>query len=391
MAADDLHKVADENKNLPKGVGENPDARKIIEDQAQEIKQLRRDQQDLMSRVRVLVTNFPLGLVVVNRDQCIEAANNKAMEYFGYSSEEMAKMPLNVILPEVKNIQVSSQPERFMGRKKSGETFAVECVVNVFDIVGEERLFVSIQDITERFRLEKLRRDLIGMVSHDLRTPLTSIRLTLEMAKAETFGAIDKRGERLFTQSVTSIEYLTGLIENLLDSEKMETGIELEYAHTTVDKIIQKTINTIPKQDINIETEYTNDSLEADRDRIVQILINLISNAIKYSPENGTVRVVAGMEGVMVKFQVIDQGPGVPKELQSIVFERYRQLDQPKGIKKKGFGLGLAICRHLVDAHGGKIWVESDGKNGSKFCFTIPIEPERADNVVQMHVEREAQ
>ena len=125
---------------------------------------------------------------------------------------------------------------------------------------------------------------------------------------------------------------------------------------------------------MKIETDYTNDSLKADEDRVVQVLINLISNAIKYSPDNSVVTVKAGMEGLETKFQVIDQGPGIPKEMLNAVFERYRQLDQSKDTKRKGFGLGLAICKALVEKHGGKIWVESELGKGSNFCFTIPLD-----------------
>lgn len=127
-------------------------------------------------------------------------------------------------------------------------------------------------------------------------------------------------------------------------------------------------------QTVKIEVDYTNDAIKADEDRVVQVLINLISNAIKYSPDNSTVRVIAGMEGLNVKFQIKDEGPGIPKEMHSAVFERYRQLEQSSETKKKGFGLGLAICKALIEKHQGKIWVESDPGKGSSFCFEIPTE-----------------
>jgi signal transduction histidine kinase len=150
-------------------------------------------------------------------------------------------------------------------------------------------------------------------------------------------------------------------------------------AETTVGAIINKAVITADgakdRPTVSIETDITNDVITADEDRIVQVLINLISNAIKYSPDNSVVRVVGGIEGLSAKFQVIDCGPGVPKEMQHIVFERYRQLEQHKSIKRKGFGLGLAICKSLVEKHGGKIWVESEPGKGSKFCFTIPLSP----------------
>lgn len=355
------------------------DTGEVIQKQAEEIIQLRKDQQALLDRVRHLVKNFPLGLIVLDKNQKIEAVNDKTMEYFQYTGEEMKNLHVSLLFPEVKAIEVGAQPVRLMARRKNGETFVVEIAVNMFSMSGGSQLFVSVQDITERSRLEQLRRDLIGMVSHDLRTPLTAVRLTLEMVNEEVFGPISDRGHRSVGQAVSAAGYLTSLVENLLDAEKAESGgIEVDINETTVHQIIEKAISVIPKErGITVETDYTNDSIKVDRDRIVQVLINLITNAIKYSPDNGKVLVLAGMEGVVAKFQVIDQGPGIPKDMQTLVFERYRQLQQAHGTKRKGFGLGLAICKALVEAHKGRIWVESNPeKGGSKFCFTVPISPD---------------
>ncbi|MBZ0186225.1 MAG: ATP-binding protein, partial [Candidatus Obscuribacterales bacterium] len=151
----------------------------------------------------------------------------------------------------------------------------------------------------------------------------------------------------------------------------------IEPLETTVGTIVKKAVTTADqakdKPTVRIEQEVTNDVLVADEDRIVQVLINLISNAIKYSPEHSTVTVVAGIVGVFAKFQVVDEGPGVPEDKQHLIFDRYRQLDQSQDTKRQGFGLGLSICKALVEKHKGKIWVESEPGKGSKFCFTIPL------------------
>jgi signal transduction histidine kinase len=169
-------------------------------------------------------------------------------------------------------------------------------------------------------------------------------------------------------------------VKNLLDAEKTESGtIDISPQETTVGAIVDKAVTTAngakDRALVTIATDFTNDVIVADEDRVVQVLINLITNAIKYSPDNSVVKVVAGIEGLSTKFQVIDSGPGVPAEMQHLIFERFRQLEQHKSIKRQGFGLGLAICKALVEAHGGRIWVESEVGRGSKFCFTIPSSP----------------
>src|SRR5207253_2923525 len=155
-------------------------------------------------------------------------------------------------------------------------------------------------DITERHKLEQLRHELISMVSHDLRAPLTSVRVTLEMVAEGTYGQLSSRGARLISQGVDSIEYLNSLVKNLLDSESAESGsIELEYKATTIGSVIKHAVNALQiPSTVSIETDFTNDSITVDENRIIQVLINLITNAIKYSPEDSKVNVIAGMVGV---------------------------------------------------------------------------------------------
>jgi len=351
----------------------------IIQSQAEELRRIKDDRRSLEARMRLFISNLPLGLIMVNKTQGVEAANGRAVESFQYTAEEFLEVGVQALFPELDSFEATGKATRMMCRKKNGDTFVAEVFVNTFVLEGQEVLVITFQDITERFQLEQLKRDLIGMVSHDLRNPLASVLLTLEMVEEEKFGELSERGHRSVGRAVSVVEYLISLVVNILDSERIDQGeIELEYADTSVAAIVQKAIDTIPKElgSVDIETDFTNDGITADRDRIVQILINLITNAIKFSPQGAKVRIKAGLEGVNVKFQVADDGPGIPKDMQSIVFERYRQLEQTSAIKRKGFGLGLAICKALVEAHKGKIWVESDGKKGSKFCFTIPMSPD---------------
>lgn len=342
-------------------------------------RQLLEAQADMMRLIRSFVTNFPFGLIVVNKNQTIHAVNKPAEEHFNYSSEELSQKSIDVIFPELKVLEPTEKPLRVMGRRNNGETFVAEVFVNVLGIGQDERLFVSVQDITERHRLEQLRRDLMGMVSHDLRAPLTTIRVTLDMVRDGIYGTLNERGFLAMDRAISSTQYLNSLVANLLDADKAESGsIKLTVEQTTIGAIVNQAIAALEKSgddsnSVAIEADFTNDSFEADRDRIVQILINLISNAMKYSPPNSKVLVKAGIEGLSVKFQVIDKGPGIPKEMQPLIFERYRQLEQPSATKKKGFGLGLAICKALVELHKGRIWVESEDNKGSKFIFTVPI------------------
>lgn len=343
-----------------------------------EVNRLLASQKQLSGKFNRILTGLPLGLIVVKKNQSIEALNKRATGFFEYQAEELANKPISTLFPEKESISTNSEAEKWMGKKKSGEIFATEVFVSDLNVDGDEKLILSVLDITERHRLEQLRQDLIAMVSHDLRAPLTAIRVVLDMVGQGIYGELKGRGKKQIENAQSSTEYLISLIRDLLDSHKMESGtLDIEPQDTSVGKIIKKAMTTVEgsksNATVNIEVDYTNDSLNADEDRIVQVLINLVTNAIKYSPDNSTVRITAGMEGLNAKFQVKDDGPGIPQEMQSQVFERYKQLEQSKETKRKGFGLGLAICKALIEKHNGKIWVESELGKGSNFCFTVPL------------------
>jgi signal transduction histidine kinase len=349
-------------------------------DQAEELAQLRETQAKLMARVRQFISGFPFGLIVLTMDQRIKAINKVATEFFQYPEGAVARRPISTLFPTADRFDPAIPSLRLIARKQGGESFATEVFVNALEIGGEELLFISVQDVNERHRLEQLRSDLMAMVSHDLRAPLASLRITLEMVCEGTYGDLSDRGKGLVSQGVTSVEYLNSLVEGLLESEKAETGsIELKYRETSISAVVSKAISALPVHEGSgsavVETEITNDAIKVDEGRIVQVLINLLANALKFSPSGSRVLVKAGIEGLGAKFQVIDSGPGIPSEMRTVVFERYRQLDHPSGTKRRGFGLGLAICKALVEKHRGRIWVEEGDNGGSAFCFSVPMVP----------------
>lgn len=327
------------------------------------------------ARTKGILYGIPLGLLVINKQQRIEAVNKLVQDLFEYKPDELKLERATLLFPELQKLETSSKPVVVVARRKSGETFPAEISVNEFDANQD---FVHIQDITERHRLEKLRQDFLAMVSHDLRTPLTSIRLFLQMTAMGNYGEMTAGGQRAIARAESSTELLISIVNDLLEAEKIESGdLKLEVAQTTTARTVERAIaasqGAASAGEVTLEPEVTNDAYLADEDRVVQVLINLITNAIKYSPKGSVVTVLAGLEGARILFRIRDRGVGVPKHLQSAIFERYRQLDQPKDTKKRGVGLGLAICKTLVELHKGTIWVESEEGKGSTFCVAIPL------------------
>lgn len=343
------------------------------------IEQLNQRLLEMQKRIGSILTSLPLGLLLISSNgKDIAACNSQIEEIFGYKQIELSGQPVTRLFPELDSLDVSAKALRVTALRKGGEVITCDIFVSEIDDEGGRRVFVHVQDVTERQRLEQMRKKFVAMVSHDLRTPLTSISMGLDMLQEGSCGDLSDSAKTVLRQAQSSSDFVISLVTELLDAEKLQTSEFVpDLRRTTVKAVVDKALiatEAISKQAVvSIEADITNDMFQADEDRIAQVLINLIGNAIKYSPRQSTVVVKAGLEGAGVKFRVIDRGPGIPADMQTAIFEPYRQLQQPKGTKRLGFGLGLAICKLLVDAHKGSISVTSQVGAGSTFEFSIPL------------------
>jgi two-component system sensor histidine kinase GlrK len=229
--------------------------------------------------------------------------------------------------------------------------------------------------------IDKLKSDFFSLMSHELRTPLTTIKEgTNLMIEGMESGEAIKKQKRLLTIISEESDRLINLVNSLLDLSKMEAGM-MAYNFTPTD--IGGLINTVAREieplaenrNIKIQTNINMGSplIKVDRDRILQVLRNLIGNAVKFTPDDGQVKVstIPVNEGVNVS--VRDTGEGIPEENLASIFDKYEQVTLGGSNKIKGTGLGLSIVKHIIDAHGGNIWVESTLGHGSVFSFVLPV------------------
>ncbi len=240
-----------------------------------------------------------------------------------------------------------------------------------------DRAFTEVS--LERKRLDDIRKSMTAMVSHDLRSPLCSMMITLDLiTELEQSSVTDATLHKLIRVR-NEADRLNRLVNTLLDIEKMESGkVEVNLSTEEVDDIIGTAVNTTTDLAKAAKVQLTTGSIDCrspvrcDKDRTVQVLVNLLSNAIKFSPANSTVSIRAEQLDSTIRIEVIDNGPGVPPENRTQLFGKFSQLDQPTEIKKKGSGLGLYICKMLIEPQSGKIGFDAPEAGGSCFWVELP-------------------
>jgi PAS domain S-box-containing protein len=244
---------------------------------------------------------------------------------------------------------------------------------------------VAFTDISERNALDRMKDEFISTVSHELRTPLTSLRAALGLVSGGALNARPEKMRQMMEIALGNTDRLVRLVNDILDLERIGSGkAELHFAQTSVDDLFRRAITkhqaAATRGNIRFNIESNNVTVWADPDRILQTLDNLISNAIKFSPQASTIPSEVRLTAHYVTpeealIEIEDHGRGIPSDKLQQIFERFKQVDASDSRTMGGTGLGLAICRSIVQQHGGHIWATSTLGEGSVFHFTLPTKP----------------
>jgi signal transduction histidine kinase len=226
-------------------------------------------------------------------------------------------------------------------------------------------------------QLDQIKRDFLNMISHDLRTPLTTVQLLLEMI-VETDTSEDRTAHSLAGSALKEVERILALANELLDVEKIAAGqFDLQPLPTSIDSVMSRSVDAVlplaKSLGIGIELEESQLLAVADQRRITQVVINLLSNALKFSAPGSTIRISSYQTADgFVQVDVADEGRGIPAGLEERIFERFTQVERKDATEKGGAGLGLFICKMIIEGHGGKIKARRNEGRGSTFSFTLP-------------------
>lgn len=400
-----------------------------IADRIQAENALRRNEEQL----RLITDTLPVLIAYVDTKQRYRFNNAAYTAWLGKSSQALQGKHLRKIWGDA----VYQRMQPWVGKALAGETVSYEndihlvdqtpCSVDVTYIphCDEKKgtikgFFALTSDISDRKAIERMKDEFISVVSHELRTPLTSIHSALKLLATGQLGQLSNDGQQMLGIADENTDRLVRLVNNVLDLQRIESGaVTMDCEVCDAAELMVKATEAMQamarQYDIQLVTHPVSISLWVDSDYIVQTLTNLLSNAIKFSSPGTTVTLDVqhiepktsrkpkpkllgpGEQGkgnlksesnrqaksrhqlspnpskAMVKFQVHDQGTGIPKDKLESIFERFHQVDSSDARKKGGTGLGLTICRKIIEQHDGEIWAESAEGTGSTFAFTLPL------------------
>jgi PAS domain S-box-containing protein len=370
-----------------------------------ESQQAERELERLSRRNELILESVGEGIYGINLAGECTFVNPAALEFTGHSREDLmsAARTMHEILQPYKadgseypfedsaTFATLSDGEirRVSGEemvRKDGTSFPVDYVVTPI-AEDDNRILgavVTFQDVTARRAVERMKNEFISIVSHELRTPLTSIRGSLGLLASGLLLKFPEKADKMLKIAVENTDRLVRLINDILDIERLESGkVTIEQVELNLAELMKSASDTMrsmaSENKVSLKTKALKKTVWADSDRVLQVLTNLLSNAIKFSDDNSVVHlravVLDGDDAGWIRVEVQDSGRGIPEGKKEKIFERFGQVDASDSREKGGTGLGLPICKTIVQQHGGELWVESEVGKGSTFMFTLPTEP----------------
>ncbi|MBZ4419227.1 ATP-binding protein [Myxococcus sp. RHSTA-1-4] len=370
----------------------NTDLERRVEERTAALSTANEELRASEARKAAILEAAPDGILLLDGDGRLLELNPAAERTFRLSSaqahgRDFLALALPASLPAGERERVAAALDAPSGRptrlespcqRADGSVFPSELTLTRVPGDGPRRFTAFVRDITERREVERMKNEFISTVSHELRTPLTSIRGSLGLLEGGIVGELPPQALDMVRIARTNTERLIRLINDILDLEKMDAGkLELKLAPLECAEWVEAALSGVrgmaDTAGVPLRSEVEGaPRVKGDRDRLIQVLTNLVSNAVKFSPRGAPVTVRVREEaGGRVRFSVVDQGPGIPAEQRGRLFGRFQQLDGSDTRSKGGTGLGLAISQAIVDQHGGRIEVESEEGKGSTFTFSL--------------------
>jgi PAS domain S-box-containing protein len=358
-------------------------------------------ERDLAARQEAIFEAARDGMLMINASGSIESLNPAAAAMFGYASDELVRRDVGILFdvaPDQGRVETflrrlvarrqrgAGDVQDFIGRCKDGSVFPAAVSVSPVEFGGQTRFLAVLRDITERSEVSRMKTEFVSTVSHELRTPLTSIAGSLGLIAGGAAGQLPDRAQRLVEIARSNCARLIRLINDILDIEKIESGkMQFDIRPLSLSALLTQAIDAnqefAASHDVTIELGAVppGAGILGDEDRVMQVFTNLLSNAAKFSPQGGVVRVDVTPLTRRYRVSVADQGPGIPEEFRERIFSKFAQADSSDTRVKGGTGLGLSIVREIVDRLGGAVSFDSVAGAGTTFHVDLPAAVDDVD------------
>ncbi len=389
-----VHRVAEKNFEQKLKVHSSDEIGDLTEEFNKMIERLQEYEKINISKLvaerdksEAIVNNINSPLLVTDNENKLVLLNQTARELFSvkenYEGVHFLEMInneelFNIIDADNEKSNQNEQERSITVTKNDKELHFRISSNSVYNENGEKKYtIILLEDVTKLKEIDEMKSDFVSTVSHEFRTPLTSMNMGLNMVLEEDVGEINEEQRELLYAAYEDCERLNNLVDDLLDLSKIESGkIKMEFDKTNIKRLLETTIKPFEKQaeekNINLIIEDIDENIQgwADANKISWVVSNLIGNALRYT-EGGEISLGAKISGQKIYIHVADTGTGIPEEYQDKIFDKFvRASNNDDGTS--GTGLGLAIAKEIIEAHGGSIWVDSEEGKGSKFTFYIP-------------------
>lgn len=328
------------------------------------------------TRLEALFNNIHESVLIFDEDNLVMLVNPAMCRMFGLSEEESIGQPVMHVMKHPDIVELIKQPHIENIRRFHEVSFADGRAGNAqLTPIPEVGFALTIHDITDLKEMERIRSELVHTVSHDLRSPLTSVIGYTELI--ERAGSLSDPQREFLRRIQESVQHITSLINDLLELGSVEAGLDTRREFVQLDGILNYTLEMLQGQikskHIRVQTTVSPElpALRANPVRLRQVFDNIVGNAIKYSNDNGEVAVSMLSEDNQIIIRVADNGPGIPPKDQAHIFDKFYRASNASS--RAGSGLGLAIVKSIVEAHQGRVWVESTMGKGSSFFIVLPV------------------
>lgn len=335
------------------------------------------------------------GIITIDEHGIIESFNHAAEEIFQYPAAYAIGRNVSILAPPPDRERHDGYLARYLrtGQRRKigtvseveamrfdGTRFPLELAVSETRVAGRTSFTAMVRDVTERHAMDRIKREFISTVSHELRTPLTSIRGSLGLIAAGAAGSLPPEAQQLITVASSNTDRLVRLVNDILDLEQIESGqLALRLETAQLPEVIRAavTANVAFGRQFHVQFDVAEPlppaRVRIDIDRIGQVFDNLLSNAAKFSPRGGVVTITLAVEPSVAKVSITDRGQGIPHAFRTRLFDKFTQADASDTRARAGSGLGLSICKRLVEQHGGAIEFDSKIGEGTTFTFSLPL------------------